>query len=223
MLKRRQTLSEIASERIRDYITDYQCQPGDRLPSEKEIIDMLGISRTSVREALKTLQSQGIIEIKQGVGIFVKEIELDGYIKNVSPFLKTDKRTFKELIDSRIVLEVGAIELASQNDRPDQFLKMSNWNERIYEQALKGKKAKEEDLQFHKALFEATGNRTFIQLSSIINEYFHNNQLEEIVDIEGYKRSYIEHQAIIDALVNKETETAKQAMRQHLSHLYDLL
>ncbi|MEK3888608.1 FadR/GntR family transcriptional regulator [Bacillus sp. FSL K6-3431] len=223
MLERKQTLAEIVSDRIKTFIAENNCQPGERLPSEKEIIDMLGVSRTIVREALKTLQSQGIIEIKQGIGIFVKEIKLQGYFKNISPFLKLDKLKFKELIDTRIILELGAIELAVEQYHLDKIKQMSHWNNLFLEKVKNGEKPKNEDLYFHRSLFDATCNETYIQLSTIIAEYFNMNQLEQIVDFEDYISSYEEHKSIITLLINKETEKAKQAMKVHLHHLYDIL
>nr|WP_249306167.1 FadR/GntR family transcriptional regulator [Lederbergia citrea] len=220
---RKQTLAEVVSDRIKTYISEEKCLPGDRLPSEKEMINMLGVSRTIVREALKTLQSQGIIEIKQGSGIFVKEIKLLSLFKKISPLLKLDKVRFKELIDTRIILELGAIDLAIKNYDVDQIKQMAIWNEAILEKAKKGEKPKSEDLHFHSALFNSTGNETFIQLSSFISEYFNMNHLEEIVNLDGYIVSYKEHQLIIDSIMSKDVEKAKQAMKNHLHHLYDLL
>jgi len=69
----------------------------------------------------------------------------------------------------------------------------------------------------------ATGNETFIQVSSIITEYFNMNQLEEIIDLDQYVASYKEHQTIIDSILKKDVEQAKQAMKAHLHHLYSLL
>ncbi|CAM4176455.1 FadR/GntR family transcriptional regulator [Lederbergia lenta] len=223
MLERKKTLAEIVSDRIKTFISENNYQPGKRLPSEKEIMDMLGVSRTIVREALKTLQSHGIIEIKQGVGIFVSEIKIQGFFKNVSPFIKLDKVKFKELIDTRIILELGAIELVIEHYHLDKIKKMSHWNDLILEKVENGEKPKNEDLYFHRSLFDATCNETYIQLSNVIAEYFKMNQLEEIVDFEDYIASYKEHKSIITLLINKETEKAKLAMKAHLYHLYDIL
>ncbi|MBS4202210.1 FadR family transcriptional regulator [Bacillus sp. FJAT-49732] len=223
LIQRKQTLSEVVSERIKSYISENKCLPGDRLPTEKEIIEMLGVSRTIVREALKTLQSQGIIEIKQGLGIFVKEIKIQSILRKISPFLTIDKIKFKEVIESRIILELGAIDLAINHYDIEKIKQMSFWNEALLEKAKVGEKPKKEDLNFHRSLMNATGNETFIQLSSIITEYFNMNHLEEIVDLEQYVASYKEHQSVIDSILKKDVDKAKQSMETHLHHLYDLL
>ncbi|MEH7380500.1 FadR/GntR family transcriptional regulator [Bacillus sp. JJ1533] len=223
MIKRKQTVTEIVIDRIRTYITENQCQPGDRLPTEKEIVDMLGVSRTSVREALKSLQSNGIIEMKQGSGIFVKEVKLQNVLKSLSPFLHYDQAKFKEIIDTRMILELGAVELAIEHDQVELIHKMKHWNELLLEKIKRGEKAKTEDFLFHKALFQATGNETFIQLSSMINDYFNMNQLEEVTEIEDYLNSYQEHKIIIEAIIDKNVNLAKNTMRTHLSHLYHFL
>ncbi|KRG14018.1 hypothetical protein ACA29_06520 [Lederbergia galactosidilytica] len=98
MRKRKPTLSEIVIERIKTHIAEHQYQSGDQLPSEKEMIQMLGVSRTAVREALKSLQSQGIIEIRPGVGLFVTEVHLQNYLKNIKishRFLPSTKQNSK--------------------------------------------------------------------------------------------------------------------------------
>ncbi|MCJ8008393.1 FadR/GntR family transcriptional regulator [Lederbergia wuyishanensis] len=223
IVQRKQTLSEVVSERIKSYISENKCQPGDRLPTEKEIIETLGVSRTIVREALKTLQSQGIIEIKQGLGIFVKEIKIQSILRKISPFLTIDKKKFKEVIDTRIILELGAISLAIEHYDTEKLERMSFWNEALLEKAKRGEKPKNEDLNFHRSLIKATGNETFVQLSSIISEYFNMNHLEQIVELDEYVASYKEHKLVVDSILAKDVETAKQAMETHLNHLYDLI
>jgi len=223
IVQRKQTLSEVVSERIKSYISENKCQPGDRLPTEKEIIETLGVSRTIVREALKTLQSQGIIEIKQGLGIFVKEIKIQSILRKISPFLTIDKKKFKEVIDTRIILELGAISLAIEHYDTEKLEQMSFWNEALLEKAKRGEKPKNEDLNFHRSLIKATGNETFVQLSSIISEYFNMNHLEQIVELDEYVASYKEHKLVVDSILAKDVETAKQAMETHLNHLYDLI
>jgi GntR family transcriptional repressor for pyruvate dehydrogenase complex len=223
MIQRKQTLSEIVSSRIKTYITENNCQPGDRLPSEKEIIEMLGVSRTIVREALKTLQSNGIIEIKQGVGIFVKEVQLQSLIQNIYPFLQYDKTKFKEFLDTRIILELGAIELAINHYQLDKINQMSFWNDAFFEKATKGEKPKKEDLFFHRSLFIATGNETFIQLSSIITDYFNANKLEMVTSINAHMTSFKEHKLVVDSIISKDITTAKQTMKEHLNRLYSFI
>ncbi|MBO1004824.1 FadR/GntR family transcriptional regulator [Pseudogracilibacillus auburnensis] len=219
----RKTLSEIASDRIKEYIAEKNYQPGDRLPSEKEIIDMLGVSRTIVREALKTLQSQGWIEIKQGLGIFVSDIQLESIIQNMSPFITFDFKRMKDVIDTRIVLELGAIELVIEHDQIDNIKELVKWNESYLKKALRGEIPKKEDMFFHQSLFKATNNETYIQLSSFITKYFDMSQSEEKISVDEYKAAYEEHKMIIDLIFLKKKEEAKQVMRQHLQPLYNRL
>src|SRR5690606_36271660 len=130
---------------------------------------------------------------------------------------------FKEVIDTRIILELGAIGLAIHHYDLDKIKQMSYRNEALLEKAKNGEKPKNEDLHFHRSLMNATGNETFVQLSSIITEYFNMNQLEEMVDLDEYIAAYKEHQRIIDYILNKDVEQAKQAMETRLHHLYSLL
>ncbi|CAM4018090.1 FadR family transcriptional regulator [Paenibacillus alkaliterrae] len=220
MISKKQTLSSIVNERIKQFIVENDLRPGDRLPSEKEMMDKLNVSRTIVREGLKTLQSNGIIEIKPGSGIFVKEVSISDIFEQVSFGMKVDKVKFKEIIDTRIIIEQGAIELAIAHYDVSKIDKLIYWNNEIKGKIEHSIKAKHEDMQFHSALFFATGNETYFQFSKIINAYFDMNDFEKINELSDFKTAYEEHQNIIRYILNKDIHSAKNEMKKHLSPLY---
>nr|WP_279588827.1 FadR/GntR family transcriptional regulator [Paenibacillus castaneae] len=216
-------MSSIVNERIKNYIVENDLRSGDRLPSEKEMMDKLNVSRTIVREGLKTLQSNGIIDIRPGSGIFVKEVSISDIFEQVSFGMKVDKVKFKEIIDTRIIIEQGAIELAIEHYDVSKIDKLIYWNNEINEKIEHGIKAKHEDMQFHSALFFATGNETYFQFSKIINAYFDMNDFERINELSDFKTAYEEHQNIIHYILNKDIHSAKNEMKKHLSPLYHFI
>lgn len=223
MISKKQTLSSIVNERIKHYIVENDLRPGDRLPTEKEMMDQLNVSRTIVREGLKTLQSNGIIDIKPGSGVFVKEVSISEIFEQVSFGMKVDKVKFKEIIDTRIIIEQGAIELAIEHYDVKKIDKLIYWNNEIKGKLEHSIKAKHEDMQFHSALFFATGNETYFQFSKIINAYFDMNDFERINELSDFKTAYEEHRNIIHYILNKDIHSAKNEMKKHLSRLYHFI
>jgi GntR family transcriptional repressor for pyruvate dehydrogenase complex len=108
-------LYEGAFEAIRQYVVRQKLKPGDPLPSERQMQQQLGISRAPVREALRVLQSVGMIEARQGKGLFVKEMTLqpmvDTFVSHLELF---DRDSFAHLQELRQMLELGAAELAAK-------------------------------------------------------------------------------------------------------------
>ncbi|WP_274363145.1 FadR/GntR family transcriptional regulator [Paenibacillus thermotolerans] len=223
MNHKRPSLVEIVHDRIKDYIVDRRLKPGDRLPSEKEMIEVLGVSRAVVREALKSLQMMGIVDIKPGQGIVVGELSVKPVFEQIAFQWKVDGKKFKELLDTRCVLELGAIDLAIEHYDPTAIEAIEHWNQVLLDKIRRQERPEREDLQFHHALFEATGNHTYSQLSQVVHEYFSRSRLDKINDIDAYETAYEQHSLILHWIKKKDAPRAKQCMVEHLQPLYEYL
>lgn len=212
-------LSHIVSERIKTYIIEHDLKEGERLPSEKQLIDMLGVSRTVVREALKSLEMIGILKIKTGDGIYVNALSLKPVLDQVSFRWKQDERKMKELLSTRRILELGAVEMAIERYEVPLIEQMGYWNEAMANKIAAGEMPLEEDLEFHRALFKATGNETYYELSEVITDFFLNVRQLHFGKVEDTKQSFVEHQRIVDFILAKDTARAKREMELHLEPL----
>lgn len=216
-------LSQIVSERIKSYILDNELKAGDKLPSEKQLIDTLGVSRTVVREALKSLEMVGVIKIKTGDGIYVDALSLKPVLDQVSFRWKQDERRMKELWATRRILELGAVEMAVERYDLEAIGQMEFHNGKMAAKIAKGELPIEEDLQFHRALFRASGNETFFELSEVLTDFFTNVRKLHFGNVEDTKQSQLEHDNIIRLIKQKDTAGAKEEMERHLKPLKRLL
>lgn len=222
-LAEKTTLSQLVCERLKQYITEHELKPGDRLPSAKQLTEMLKVSRTVVREALKSLESVGILRIRSGGGIYVEDASLKPLVDQVAFHWKSNKKKIRELLAVRKILELGAIELAIAHYDPALIKQMERAVDAMRERIAVGLVPIEEDLAFHRGLFKATGNQTFIELSAVLNDFFNEMNGIQTMEEEENVRSLEDHRQILDAICAKEVEKAKAIMTDHLQDLDDQL
>ena len=118
-LKKTRLYEEIIKQ-LTDLINNGSLKPGDKLPTERDLAVQLNVSRTAIREALRSLEMMGFIESKVGEGTFVKEITLNNVIDPFSSILSKDKKLVAELIEVRILLESEIARLAAARINDDK-------------------------------------------------------------------------------------------------------
>lgn len=215
-IPKKNTLSDIVTERIKNYIVTNQLIAGDKLPTEKDLIEQLGVSRTVVREAIKILQLVGVIR-KSGDGIFVDDPTLKSVSNHVSFQWKNNTKKMTELLETRIVLELGAIEMAIKHYSPSHIEEMELWNERL---RTKQESFDAADLGFHRSLFQATTNSVYLQFSEILTDFFNAIGINSEIYLENQAaKSYEQHNEIITWIKRKNAKMAKQIMMLHLESL----
>src|ERR1700712_4210446 len=114
----------IVQDSLKNYILENNLKPGDPLPAETELARQLGISRNSLREAAKALEAVGILETRQGSGLFVREFSFEPLLENMSYGLLFDLRQLAELLQVRKILESGLINDAIQKMSEEQLMKL---------------------------------------------------------------------------------------------------
>lgn len=212
-------LSHIVTERIKDFILDRELKEGDKLPSEKQLIETLGVSRTVVREALKSLEMLGIIKIKTGDGIYVDGMSLKSVMDQMSFRWRQSETKMKELWATRRILELGAVEMAIERYDLELIGQMEQWNDAFAEKIEQRQVPSEEDLQFHRTLFKATGNKTYFEFSEVLTDFFINIRQLHFGNVEDTKLSLMEHRNIVKLIREKDTAGAKREMEHHLRPL----
>ncbi|GAA3413761.1 FadR/GntR family transcriptional regulator [Paenibacillus hodogayensis] len=216
-LTEKTTLPQIAIERIKLYIVEHELKAGDKLPSVNQWIDMLKVSRTVVREALKTLESLGVLRIKAGnSGIFLNAPSLKPFVDQVSFQWKNNELKLKELIATRRALELCAVEMAIEHYDLGLLEQLDLANKQMEQSITERKLPIEEDLAFHRALFKATGNQTFFELSNVLSEFFSQIRERHFVDVRNKITSFEEHKQIIEQIRKKNVDEAKAIMKKHL-------
>ncbi|HBY99251.1 MAG: FadR family transcriptional regulator [Ardenticatenaceae bacterium] len=215
-LKRRQLIYEAVQEEIKAYIIDNLLKPGDLLPSEVELVQQLGVSRNSVREALKSLETLGVLEARPGIGIVIRAFSFDSLLENLAYGLMFDQKELIDIIEVRYQLEYGMAGQAVQAVTQDQLRLLRNILDRMYVAAENGNYSDEDDRAFHKALWENVNN---IMLGKILDIFWmvhhQSRQRDSISAPPDPVRTYERHLAIVEALEKRDVEALRAAMTAH--------
>jgi len=215
---RRPALNEAVRGYIKQYILDRGLKAGDALSTEGELANDLGVGRTSVREAVKSLQSLGIIEVRHGGGLYVREYNFDPVLEVLGYGIRFDTRTLIELLQIRMWLEsavIGdAIHAMTDLDLAKIEAIITPWQERVQAGAAGKDTIKEWDQAFHRALYTSLGNETLVKLIDVFwmafGEFVGDYRNEPEPDLE-------EHLRILEAVKARDVAAARRAVRQNIT------
>jgi len=214
-LKKTRLYEEIVKQLI-DLIEVGKLKPGDRLPSERQMAEELGVSRTAIREALRALESMGYIESKVGGGTFIREISLDKALLPFTTLLSQDKNLIKELLEVRQLLESEIALLASKRATEEDIKNMETALDSMREDIEQGGIGLEGDNAFHNALAIAARNMAMTKILELCDELLSKSR-ESTLRIPGQPaRSLEDHVAILHAVKERDHVLAQQLMKQHM-------
>jgi DNA-binding FadR family transcriptional regulator len=214
---RGQALNQAVREYVKQYILEHNLGPGDPLPTETELAHELGVGRSSVREAIKSLQSLGIIEVRHGNGTFVREYNFDPMLELLLYSVQSEKRTLWELHRIREWLELAVMREVIDKITPKEIKQlddlMDEW-ERRYKQ---GKKTTELDLRYHEILHGTLNNQTLINLLKVFWVVYLRVGDPSIDDPEP-EVTIQEHRALLEAVRAGNVDEARDWLRKSASH-----
>ncbi|MFC0693569.1 FadR/GntR family transcriptional regulator [Paraburkholderia humisilvae] len=222
-LRRSRNLTEEVVADLSERIRGGALRPGDKMPTESEIMNQLGVSRTVVREAISRLQAARLVQTRHGIGTFVLEPQAQqSFLGAASELTVLDVMAILEL---RISLEAEAAGLAAQR-RTDENLKEMRRALDEFQQhvAQRTGNAVAADVAFHLELAKATGNRYFHSiLSQLGNTIIPRTRVNSAALAHNDPETYLdrvnrEHEDIYDAIARRDPESARAAMRMHLSN-----
>ena len=221
------TLTSRTIDNLKALITDGTLQNGDKLPTLAELGDTLGVSRTVIREAIAALRSDGLLEAKHGVGIFVRDQDKANVIPGEASIILEPlgllSLPFMDLLELRMAFEVHAAGLAAQRRSWAQEAKM--WEAlKQFESSQDDEAALDElDFVFHRCIAEATNNLAFIEFFSVMSmkmlpqPAFSRNLNPALITPEYIQNTVVEHRAICEAISARDAEQAREAMQAHLT------
>jgi DNA-binding FadR family transcriptional regulator len=221
--RRPRTLALELVERFSDRIRAGQLQPGAKLPTEAAIMEEFEVSRTVVREAISKLQAAGLVETRHGIGTFVIG-------PGDSPSFKITPEQFGTLqdviavLELRIGLETEAAGLAAQRRTMDNLAALRKALDAVIAAVEAGQDSVAADFQFHLEIARATQNSHFTELMATLgSQIIPRARLEPSADMSAERLAYMrrvnaEHESILDAIASQDAESARAAMRTHLSN-----
>jgi GntR family transcriptional repressor for pyruvate dehydrogenase complex len=207
-----------------DLIKSNELKPGDKLPPERELAEKLSISRGSLREAFRVLESKGLIKSKPSGGRYIREIRKNGYNNTENIILSLEKSSILELLEAREMFEVKIAEITAQKATPEDIElieeALSKMNE---EEELKYGKETESDSEFHLAIANASHNFVFVNIIKLHLDLLKDTR-EKTWKIPGRKEEqYQEHQAIFQAIKEHNSKKAGEAILRHLRTIGEVI
>ncbi|MGB6384670.1 MAG: FadR/GntR family transcriptional regulator [Terriglobales bacterium] len=213
-------LFEQIVQQVEDSILKGQLKPGDQLPAERDLAQRFGVSRTAVREAVKTLREKGLVEAYSGRGTFVTNGNSQAIRQSLDLMIRINKQEgLANLAELRLVLEPEIAALAAPRIE-EQLLTTMREAVAVMERNLHDPDAYvEADLDFHLALAEAADNPLILSLLDSIVGLL-REQRSRIFDVDGGpERGQFHHKQILTAIENRDAEAAREAMRSHLKQV----
>ena len=213
-------LYELIVQQVEDSILQGQLKPGDQLPAERDLAQRFGVSRTAVREAVKTLREKGLVEAYSGRGTFVTNGTSQAIRQSLDLMIRINQQDGSaNLVELRLVLEPEIAGLAASRI-DEQLLATMRESVAVMDRSLRDPDAfVEADLDFHLALAEAVGNPLILSLLDSIVGLL-REQRSRIFNIDGGpERGQFHHKRILAAIEQHDPVSAREAMRAHLQQV----
>lgn len=204
------------ADQLRDYIVQGDFKPGSRLPPERDLTQLLGVSRPSLREALIALEIEGGVEIKMGSGVYVRALAMDEKNKTV-----TLGESPSELMQARALIEGESVILACLHGKKSDYRYLQDCIDAMRASIKNGLPPLEDDRKFHHRLAKMSGNSALVRIITGLFDERHNpisaHLSKHSENALTWEAAVIEHEAILRAVANKDVLGAQTLMRQHLS------
>lgn len=201
---------------IRAYILQNNLQPGDLLPTEQSLVDMLGVSRNVLREAIKSMELMGMVTAQPGRGTTLKAFSLDFVFQNVIfAAAGEEDNAVAELLDIRKRLELGYMRKAYETLLPEDIANIRSILDRIKAEWEAHRYFHADDRAFHLAIFSRVNNRSLLSMMEAIWDVDANFKTEE--KFKHLDETIIKHENIVRALENQNQEAFEAAMMLHFA------
>ena len=220
-------VSDQAYEQIRDLIFRGQLKPGEQIMPERDLAQALGVSRPTVREAIKQLVTMGLLEHRQGQGTFVRSISDQRELNPLAAMIEGHSPTLEELLEVRMGLEGQAVSLAAQRATPEDLQVLEKALAHMLQENRAGRLGIEEDVSFHMAIAYATKNTVQVHIMKTFYDLLHYGIKENLhylyEDPANLHMIGKQHTEIFQAIKDHDPEAAYAAMKRHISFVLNFV
>ena len=210
---RAKRLTELLIDEIKVLIEADSLQPGDRMPTEQELMRIFKVSRTSVREALSVLRQEGVVDIIQGKGTFLK--------KHYTPLPGPSPRGLMHFVEARKVLETTLAGLAAERASDEDFASMERAITKLEEADVETDpdEVVQADLEFHYALAGSADNPVLLHFLQEVDSRLQKGRSTTILFPQGKKKAIEGHRRVLDALKLRAPDEAARQMGRHIGEI----
>lgn len=213
----RVSITDQVVKQLQELIISGDIKIGDRLPTELDLCEQLGVGRSTVREAFRVLAATGMIEIKAGKGAFVCSDNVSSF-DNIKHWFVEKHAELSELIEVRMAIEPLALRLAVKRASEPSLAQICEIHE-AFKKAVKRNNNIELatlDESFHNAIIDASGNSLLIKIGKLIADPMMEFRTRSFAVTENVNHATVPHEAIMQSLIDKNEDLAVQAMMSHL-------
>lgn len=217
------SLVDKVEAKLVELLQDRKLKVGDSIPTELELCEALGVSRTVVREAMLRLRMMGLIESKKKKGAVITNPDLFGILsKSMNPHI-LDQGTLKEIFEIRLVLEIGMADFL--------FKRITKEDLKALKKIVKDEPEVSQDhffiidyeIAFHGKLYDITGNETLKKFQTMLLPVFDYVQKSSLLKTKGNLAEFVSHKGLVNILENGTPELFRNAMRNHLENHFNRL
>lgn len=213
-------LYEDIIQQIVQKIETGELQAGEKLPTERELVAQMGVSRTSIREALRAMELIGLVESKVGEGTYIKSLSVDKAFLNLAQVVPTDEQFLLDMYEVRILLESYSAKQAARRRTEEHLAQLRHSIELLNKDIGSVEARTKADTLFHQTIAKAAGNTALISVLSLCSELINSsitiaNAYVNTLDI------VYEHQAMYDAIERQSDKIAERLMRAHIKRAHD--
>lgn len=216
----RERLYQRVATQIQDLVVAGTLKVGDKLPSEAELGEQFGVSRTVIREATRSLVQRGLLSSEPGRGTFVTALSPQDLSDSFGLFVRASDVSARNVIEVRELLEVKIAELAAERAQPEHLAKMKHAMEDMDKNIELVEEFIRADFDFHMALAEATQNDIFLALVGSLVDELQDVRRASADSPAGFRRAQSYHKKIYECMRERNREGAAEAMRQHLQDVH---
>ncbi|MBI2152520.1 MAG: FadR family transcriptional regulator [Candidatus Rokubacteria bacterium] len=202
---------------VKALIAEGRLKSGDQLPPERDLAAQFKVSRASVREALRTLESMGLIEIRPGEGTFVRQVSVESLIEPLAQVILSQREAVGELFEARRLLEPAIAGLAARRATQDDIHEMERILEAQAKEVAAGLTGLAQDAAFHASIAASVRNRAITRIVNALMDLLTQSREESLQTPGRPTRSHQDHQRILAAIRRRDEAGAYRAMLDHLT------
>jgi len=219
---RRSKVYEEVARQIQNHILE-NLKPGDVLPPERELALKFGVSRSSVRDAIRSLELVGLLQAQQGRGTVVCEPSSDAVAGPLTAVIMRKRRLVRELLDVRKIVEPALARRAALHVTSEQLAELEQILEQQSSKVAEGETAIAEDNEFHYRIARGADNSVLLQIVDVLMDMLQQTR-EKSLQTEGRaEKSLAGHRRIFSALKRHDPAASEKAMRQHLEEIESIV
>jgi DNA-binding FadR family transcriptional regulator len=213
-----QRVSDEILRQIREAVLGGTFQAGDRLPNERALAEQFAASRTSVREALRGLEQEGVIYIKKGVqgGVFVADADHRMVSRPFQTLLQLRKVSMHNIAEARLIFEPEAARLAAERATDEDLRELEEVIEKMNRVVEAGEPQSSYDLKFHKLVARAAGNPILLMLAEAMLEVASQVITDLHPSLDVLRNVVKRHKQVFEAIKNRDSELAFTLMSEHI-------